>query len=505
MGSLSLSGIERELRHLLAQIQDLDLWPPWDAVRTVVEFFGEVMHIAFEPPDPDPAIVLDCAGQWWNVSLAVDFAEGDVDACRTAMVPAVWQGEAGDAARSSMQAFSRRTGTVAQATSSINSALQDLAVAMKAARSRHSRAYGELNPTVDFGFHLNPVGYLHDLEHAIENFVRGVEDLIGAYSDAATAVQTGQEKIEAACESIALPAAIGANEGAISTIDGWTGGQQGPLRGTVLARANARIAAMSAADRARVNGLLGAAPNDQARAWILAAVGSGANLDTLDRFAARIDTLSPTQLTALDPTTGTSYTEGSDDTTCGSDALVVAKMINNPVYALSIVDGYDATTGATMPTPNPTDTDPIHARFVAAANAMHDQTNSVLSHTGTPQVPWPQPWGTLPGAVANAMDGPDGAGVPGTSYQGHLIDPYSLGSEYDSIGTTVSHGEAVPLFVGDGHSPRHIVLVTSTTGDTMTAYDPSRGQTYSFSRSDFVTNHLDLGGWTQAWLSVTPS
>jgi hypothetical protein len=66
-----------------------------------------------------------------------------------------------------------------------------------------------------------------------------------------------------------------------------------------------------------------------------------------------------------------------------------AKKVNDPVFARSVVDGYDATTdqiiGGT-----------VAQRFGRAALTMHDATNGWTDHNGTLQGPGPRPRGRRP-------------------------------------------------------------------------------------------------------------
>ena len=43
-----------ELRSVLADLQGIDLWPPWDAAETIVRLVGKAFEIASQPPEPDP-------------------------------------------------------------------------------------------------------------------------------------------------------------------------------------------------------------------------------------------------------------------------------------------------------------------------------------------------------------------------------------------------------------------------------------------------------------------
>ena len=50
-----------ELRSILADLQGIDLWPPWDAAATIVRLVGRASDVASQPPEPDPTNLSDAA------------------------------------------------------------------------------------------------------------------------------------------------------------------------------------------------------------------------------------------------------------------------------------------------------------------------------------------------------------------------------------------------------------------------------------------------------------
>src|SRR5699024_10816327 len=139
---------------------------------------------------------------------------------------------------------------------------------------------------------------------------------------------------------------------------------------------------LSPAEQAEVDAILTAAPSTAHQAWILAALAGRARTAGLDAFAPRIHRLPPRPppgcrpsdlARALDP--GTHELVQETSTTCGSAALTYARMFHDPVYALSILDGYDATTGTT-------DHGSITDRFGAAEQQVMARTNSTTDPDG---------------------------------------------------------------------------------------------------------------------------
>jgi hypothetical protein len=102
------------------------------------------------------------------------------------------------------------------------------------------------------------------------------------------------------------------------------------------------------------------------------------------------------------------------------------------------------------------------------------------------------------------MNGPGGAGVPGASYQTQITTADDTGSQFDHLYTDAGSGQSVPIHVGDGYAPRHVVLVTGVSGNDITVYDPSSGQVVTVTRQQFSSSTFRLGGRQQAWLATVP-
>ncbi len=62
----------------------------------------------------------------------------------------------------------------------------------------------------------------------------------------------------------------------------------------------------------------------------------------------------------------------------------------------------------------------------------------------------------------------------------------------------------MPLYVGSRWLPRHVVLVTATTGDGLRVYDPAQGKVVTVSRGAFVDAKLGLSGWDRPWFTILP-
>ncbi|QIG45566.1 hypothetical protein G5V58_24985 [Nocardioides anomalus] len=230
----------------------------------------------------------------------------------------------------------------------------------------------------------------------------------------------------------------------------------------------------------------------QVRALTDRAQRRGLQGEALQRYHDRLAAMTPEQVAALDPTRfhGTQ----PDQTTCGSASLVMSRMINDPAYAMKVLDGYDPATGQT------TGGD-AQSRFGAEALAMHHQTNGWHSRDGELNPAWPEGWGTHPHDAAREMSAAGGSGVPGTTYGWHLVG--DRGSSYDQIAQAVRAGHTVPVYVGDW-APRHVVLATASDAGSITFYEPGGGQSVTVTREQWLADRESLGGWHEPWFVVTP-
>ena len=490
-----------DLRGVLADLQDLDFWPPWDAAQTLVDLVARAVQIATEPPDPDPENVRDAASAWRMIGSDADAAVGDLERVPEAITAAVWDGETGNALRTSVGRLSRRSDTVGPAARGVEQALTTLADAMADARTRHQQADDQLRDNLELSWgDLWPWELVDWLKGVAEGVIHAVEEAIGAYSDASTAVRTAQRDIVAAMDEIDLPDHLPDSPGvsAVSVVNGWDD-DRGPLAGGALERYDGAYDDLSPAQQQAVRDALAAAGSDAERAWIMAGVASGLGGAALTRYMDQLGTLTPAQLRDLDPTRSADGLTQPDQTTCGSSTLVMSRMHNDPAYAMWVLTGYNPETGETAP-PGQT----VEDRFKAESLEMHDRTNSPTDRDGDLQFPWPEAIGTQPWALANEMSADGGSGAPGTEYDVRVTDPDDRGRNYDEIAAASEDGHTVPLYIGDTTHPGHVVLVTASDNGTLTIYEPANGETVTVTRDDFVNGDLGVAGWDEPWFAVTP-
>jgi uncharacterized protein YukE len=490
-----------ELRSVVARLQGLDFWPPWDAAQTIADLVAQGYRVATQPPEPDPADLRDAADEWRLVASRSRRGHDALTAARTASGPEVWEGEAGDAFRASLLVFEGRVDTVPTAADGVANALLTLATEMDAARKRHADAWDGLARHLGFSWSdLLPWELVDKLRGIVGEVVEALEDLIGAYQDALSAAEVTRREIVRAMDGIDLPDHLPASTSAVDLVNSWSD-HEGPLQGSVPARYDAALAAMSAAERAEVERLLAAAGGPDARAWIMAAVASGLTGTALANYAAQLAKVDPAD---LDPA---HWREGDhwngernqpDDYTCGSSSLVMARMENDPAFAMWVLTGYDPTTGQTTPGTS-------EQRFDQAALEMHVRTNLPVDRDGGPQLPWPPQWGTQPWAVAAEMSAEGGSGVPGTDYGVQAVDPGDPGASFDAMVRASEDGHTVPFYDGDETRPGHVALVTGSDGDTVTVYEPWDGRTVTVSRDDWVAGTVDVAGWQEPWFVVVPT
>ncbi|MFW6775594.1 hypothetical protein ACOACO_15025 [Nocardioides sp. CPCC 205120] len=488
------------LRSLLAQLQGIDFFPPWDVPGKVVGIVSEVVGLVADPPEPAPEAVEDARAAWRQIDTRVGSAVDDLDSAAAAVTPAIWQGGSGDAFRSSVAEAGTRIGTVATAAGAVDTTLATLGEAMTAARARHAEGQAMVSPHLEITWSdMTPWGLADLLRGIVAEVVAGVEELIGAYSDAGDALTAAAQAVRAAVDEITLPSRLPQVDGlsAIDVVNAWDD-DRGPLAGPTLDRYADAYAALTPAQQAEVDAALAAADSDLERAHVLQAVAAGMTGGTLTNYLAHLAGMDRAEIEGLDPLghPSTSLTQ-PDPTTCGSSSLVMAKMLNDPAYAMWMQTGFDPVTGET-------DDRSFDERFRDESLAMHERTNAATDRDGDPQQQWPDFLGTAPWGAANEMSADGGSGVPGTEYGSAVVDPLSPGESYDAIQQGVEDGHAVPLFVGNQWSPRHVVLVTGTDGDDLAIYDPATGRESTVSRADFENGELGISGWDQAWVGVVP-
>jgi hypothetical protein len=361
-----------------------------------------------------------------------------------------------------------------------------------------------------------------------------MQGMLAAHKEARTDGLDAQEAIRKAEGSVQLPDHVSPNLDVFASINQSGANGSGPLREGVEARADQMIDQMKTEDQATVKQLLADARSDEERAWILAAVAAGNDVKTLTNFADHLKQMTPDQIAQLDPrkysdknpadvqlapdSGGQPYQKTDakgnrygpfiqpDGTTCGSSSLVMAKMMNDPVFAMQIMTGYDPKTGTQDNKINndiktkrgeyanngggyaeTTTLTPAQQRFAEAALQMHDATTGVFDQDGSPQFPWMKGIGTAPWGAAHEMSAEGGAGIPGHGYDWHAVNQYNQDEQFQAVAAAVQHGEVLPLYVGGQSSPHHVVLVTGFDNQgNLNVYEPGSGRTYTVSRAEFT-------------------
>ncbi len=176
--------------------------------------------------------------------------------------------------------------------------------------------------------------------------------------------------------------------------------------------------------------------------------------------------------------------------------LVVVRMLTDSAYAAFVADGVNAVAGVSAE-------GDARDRFAREALAMHRATSRAVGASGRLQVPWPTSLGTQPWALAAEL------GRGGTSYSVHPILPGRRAETFRELASLVRAGHAVPLYVGNRWSPRHVVLVLPAGADgagpdEVRIYDPASGRRYPISGAAFTAGRLDVAGWKVPWVVVVP-
>ncbi|PFG33588.1 hypothetical protein [Sanguibacter antarcticus] len=407
-------------------------------------------------------------------------------------------------------------------TDDVRRTLEASADALAAARARR----------IEVGVSLRSVGRRVRGAHGVAGSLSGVRDAIRAArvadAGAAAAARACDHALDVVDDQVSV-----APHGVVGQVAFRAAGSPDALRhaarplvGDTARRAQEAYDSLPAAGRETVDRALASMPGDEHRAWVLASLASGAAPTTLVRFADRIAPIDATRLaTALDPTDprltsrrtlhGVRIFQQSTGTTCGSVSLVVARMLTDPVYALWMLDAYDATTGEASP--HGSTSDGIAYRFTHEERQVQKRTSSCTDRSARTdlrpvvrtRLAWPTALGTPPWGASEEMS--SGVGPRGTRYRVTMIDsdsPARCRQAVDDVARAVDRGRPVPVFTGSDSVPRHVVLVVGRgTDGALQVFNPATGTVRTISEQDFVAGGDELravGSWPRAWAAVTP-
>jgi hypothetical protein len=272
-----------------------------------------------------------------------------------------------------------------------------------------------------------------------------------------------------------------------------------PLSTAQWSRALAARARLTAADRARLDDLLAlAAP--AAQGYLVEAFAAGHDLAELTAFAAVIADRDPywlrSRLRVVDPTeTGAVHFRGNsikqyNDQTCGATAIMVARAVVDPIYALRL------TTGGRPDTEEEEEADErFEDRLAAEEQRIHDDTNRV----------WPQAAGVTPWAVSNQLSR-DLAGL-GARYQWTTV-ALAVSALTDAVLrralAAVALGYPVPFLIGD-LIPRHYVLMLHHDAAGAWVYEPTGGDIVLLPERDLLRRDFSALGFAHLKGAILPA
>lgn len=485
----------------------------WDVVN-------KAWDLMTEPPPGDPDAARAAAARWSDLKASLD-AVSDTLTTQRSSIRDSWTGTAASACRASLSALGTSLDDSAELADTARRTLETYADELESAHALHAQVGEHLRSAGARIGPCSPWGVADMLRDIIGDVCDAVRAAIDAYSGASEAAQDCDRALDIVTDMMPFPDGV-VGLTAVDSINLFDnpGKETRPLVGDTARRAQEAYDALSPSDRAAVDALLAGSPGPQHKAWVLAALAGGSDVATLGRFAEHISGMPEDDLAAvLDPTssavTGQETTgnprvpvlQQTTDTTCGSASLIVARMLADPVYALRMLDGYDATTGTTVPggsTP-----DGIAERFTTEEQAVQGRTNSATDRSGGWKMPWPSVIGTSPWGASEEMN--NGAGIPGTGYHVSMIDsdsPADAQRAYDQVARAVDSGRPVPMYTGSDNAPRHVVLVVGREADgDLQIYNPALGTVRTVSESGFVSGGQELrdaGSWRRPWAVVTP-
>ena len=165
-----------------------------------------------------------------------------------------------------------------------------------------------------------------------------------------------------------------------------------------------------------------------------------------------------------------------DQRSCGPSCLVVARMVLDPAYKDGALPRFDAEVLET------------HRRVIGSRPAA-----------GALQLPWPRALGTPPWAVAHEMER-----MTGVRYSWRL-GRWRRKKAFERIVAGLETGLPVPVYVGSGLLPRHVVLaLDEEEPGAVEIYNPAPGHLVTVARKAFLDSALGLGSWDVPWFTVTP-
>lgn len=265
-----------------------------------------------------------------------------------------------------------------------------------------------------------------------------------------------------------------------------------PNLASPAARVARTLAGTAPADRARVEATLVAAGAAE-RPYLLQALAAGHSADDIVTFARLIRGRKPDwlrrHLKLVDPdgsrwvTYRFSSVQQTDNTTCGSMTILMARAIADPMYALYLTTGNSADRADAS-------AEQFQARLTAEEHRIHDATNHF----------WPQRLGSTPAGVSTELN--RHADALGTRYESR-----SVTGGKSALGDAVKAADSaqpVPVLIGDW-IPRHYILLIGHEGGDLLFYEPGHAMVDHVSVQNFLAGKVAVAGYHHIYAVVTPA
>lgn len=135
----------------------------------------------------------------------------------------------------------------------------------------------------------------------------------------------------------------------------------------------------------------------------------------------------------------------------------------------------------------PSDTD--------AATEIKDEHRLLTSATSARdrfQMPWPRALGTPPWAIVNVLRVLTGQHIATVFARPRPALAYEIVRE--QLAT-----RPVVVYIGSRWLPRHVILAVATLDGAIQVFDPARGRLVRVIEEKWITNNLDVAGWSHVW------
>jgi len=483
---------------------------PIGMASAIASLISDLTSVLREVPgDPDQIDTFATACR--TMATALDTADIGLDSARNS-VPAVWQGEAGVKAVAALKATQQMMELAAPSMRSAATLMEDYADEVRRLKGElevHKQALAEvvsdLDSALDVGRSLLATVVpmwdedgLDDLARKAISAVSGAISVFEQLEEAEDTLRRGMRDItgKARAGVVASPH-ISPFDTVLLAAAGITGPadeDNGILSTAQLRRAGDLMDALSPQDRQALQAVLDRAGSEAERAYLLKALAAGHSVAEISAFADQIrgqpEAWLREHLSLVDPGArgevrfGGRLVEQFDGTTCGSTSILIARAMNDPLYAMTLTTDGNG---------NGLSGDEFYERLKAEEQRIHDSTNTL----------WPPALGTTPWGLSGELNEYEDSF--GATYDWRIVDDTDGGSVNpaldDAVGA-VDAGYTVPVLIGDSY-PAHYVLLVGHEGSNLIFYNPW-GEMTVVSEDDFRNGKMNAMGFDHVQAVVVP-